>query len=108
MFVQTCVGFTTSQLHTDHNTNGSAENAARWVKGDASALLVQSGLSGKWCEKQSNASAGREPYKTKLADRKSPYETRFGTSLDGPVILFGAYFSKIQSLRKRKKSSSSA
>ena len=26
----------------------------------------------------------------KLSDRKSPYETRFGTPFDGPMIPFGA------------------
>ena len=49
--MKTCVGITTSQLHTYQKNNGIAENAVRRVKEGTSALLIQSDLSEKVVER---------------------------------------------------------
>ena len=72
-------------------TNDIAENAVHKVKEGTSAPLVQSGLPVTvW--REGDGMLVLRNIQDKLADRKSPYEKRFGTPVDGPVVLFGLEF----------------
>ena len=71
-------------------TNGIAEHAVSSVKEGTSALLAQSGLPEKWWREAMECLRYLWNIQDKLVDRKSPYERRFGTPFDGPIIPFGA------------------
>ena len=67
---------------------GKAERAVRRMKGGTSAVLLQSGLDGKWWA--DSLQWFLRNVQNILADRKTPCEQRFGEPLDGLVIPFGA------------------
>ena len=71
-------------------TNGIAERAVRRVKEGTSAVLLQSGLNEKWWVDSMECYCCLRNIQNLLADRKTPYERRFGIPFNGPVIPFGA------------------
>ena len=71
-------------------TNGIVEKAVRRVTKGTSALLVQSDLAEKWWEEAVECFCYLRIIQDKLAGGKSPYESRFGTQIDCPIIPFGA------------------
>ena len=79
MLVKTCV------RHTDQKPIDFAENAVRRAKEGTSALLVQSGLPEKWWSDAMEFVYLLRKMQDRLADRKSPYEKRFGAPFDGPT-----------------------
>ena len=81
-------------------TNGNAENAVRGVEDGTSALLFSQSLSEMPWREAMECICYMRNIQDKLADRKSPYERRFGTPFDGPIMPVGAAFS--QYLRKTK------
>ena len=90
----------------DKPTPGRSETnriAVNDVKEGTSALLFQSGLSEKWWGEAVECFCYLRNIHGELADRKSPYERRFGTPFGGPVMPFGPdLFETIQSPRKTK------
>ena len=99
--VKTCLGIMTSQPQHSSKTHGIDENAVRRVKEGTSAIVVQSGLSEKWWREATACFCYLRNIQDKLSHGRSPYERRFGTPFDGPVIPFWADFllAKIQSVR---------
>ena len=53
-------------------------------------MLLQSGLDEKWRADSMECYCYLRNVQDLLADERKPYERRFGDSLEGPVILFGA------------------
>ena len=76
-------GIIVRQHHTNQKQKGLLrEQAVRRVKEGTSAVLLQSGLNENWW-------ADSVDIQDLLSDRKTPYERRFGTPFNGPVIPFG-------------------
>ena len=71
-------------------TNGIAERAVRRVKEGTSAVLMQSGLDEKWCADSMECHCYLRHIQDVLSDGKTPFESRFGMPIDGPVIPFWA------------------
>ena len=71
-------------------TNEIAERAIRRVKEGTSAVLLQSGLGYEWWADSMECYCYLRNTQDLLSDEKTPYERRFGKSLNGPVIPFGA------------------
>ena len=71
-------------------TGGVAERAVRRVKEGTSAVLLQSGLDEKWWADSMGCHCRLRNVQDLLADRKTPYESRFGEPFQGPVIPCGA------------------
>ena len=90
---------TTSKLER----NGFAENAVRRVKEGTSALLVQSGLSGKVVGRNDEMLLFIRNIHDKLANGKSTYERRIGTPLDSPLKPFGVDIFGADNLHERQK-----
>ena len=72
------------------DTNGIAERAVRRVKEGTSAVLLQSGLGNEWWADSTECYCYLRNIQDLLSDGKTPFERRFGTPFDGPVIPFGA------------------
>ena len=92
-FGKACEDLSWSQCtSTPHRwkTNGIAERAVRRVKEGTSAVLLQSGLDEKWCADSMECYCYLRNIQDLLSDGKTPYERRFGISINGPVIPFGA------------------
>ena len=71
-------------------TNGVAERAVRRVKEGTSAVLSHSGLDKKWWADSMECYCYLRHIQDLLSDGKTPFERRFGTPFNGPVIPFGA------------------
>ena len=71
-------------------TNGIAERAVRRAKEGTSAVLLQSGLDNEWWADSMECYCYLGNIQDLLSDGKTPYERRFGTPFNGPVIPFGA------------------
>ena len=71
-------------------TNGIAERAVRRVKEGMSAVLLQSGLGGKWWADSMECETYLRNIQDLLSDGKTPYERRLGESFKGPIIPFGS------------------
>ena len=71
-------------------TNGISETAGRRVKEGTSAVLLQSGVDGKWWADSMECYCYLRNVQDLLADGKTPYERRFGEPFKGAVIPFGA------------------
>ena len=81
-----CWNHDTSTLYRSE-TNGIAENTVRKVKEGTSVLLVQKGLFRKVVGGRAmECFCFLRNLQDNLTDAKSPYETRFGTPFDGPMI----------------------
>ena len=78
-----------STLHRSE-TNGVAERAIRREKEGASAVLLQSGLDEKWWVDFMECHCYLRNVQDLLAERKTPYERRFGGPFKGPKMPFGA------------------
>ena len=61
----------------------------RRVKEGTSAVLLQSGLDEKWWADFMECYCYLRNIQDLLSDGKTPYERRFGTPFDGPVLPFG-------------------
>ena len=70
--------------------NGIAERAVRRIKEGTSAVLLQSGLDGKWWADSMECWCCLRNIQDLLSDGKSPYERRFGEALKGPTSPFGS------------------
>ena len=73
-------------------TNGIAERAVRRTKEGTFAVLLQSGLDEKWWPDSVGCYRYLRNGQDLLADGKTPFERRFGETVKGPMILFGAMF----------------
>ena len=62
----------------------------RRFKEGTSAVLLQSGLDGKWWGDSMECHCYLRNTQYLLSDGKTPYERRFGMPFNGPVISFGA------------------
>ena len=71
-------------------TNGIAERAVRSVKEGTSAVLLQSGLDENWWADSMECYTYLRNVQDLLSDGKTPYESRFGKPLKGPMIPFGS------------------
>ena len=99
VFVKTCVGIRTSQLHTTE-TDGIAESAIRRVKEGTSALLVQSGLSENRGKKRWNSFClFLESCKTNWPTESHRMHEDSAVPFDEPILPYGAaiYFNPISS-----------
>ena len=59
------------------------------MKEGTSAVLLQSGLGNEWWADSMECYCYLRNIQDLLSDGKTPYERRFGTPFDGPVIPFG-------------------
>ena len=71
-------------------TSGIVERAVRRVKEGTSAVLLQSGLDGKWWADSMECFSYLRNIQDLLPDEKTQYERRFGEPLKGPIIPFGS------------------
>ena len=69
---------------------GLLKKAVRRIKEGTSAALLQSGLDEKWWADSMECCCYLRNIQDLLSDGKTPYERRFGTPLNGPVIICGA------------------
>ena len=69
---------------------GIAERAVRRVKEGTSAVLLQSGLNGKWWADSMVCETYLRNIQDLLSNVKTPYERRFGKPFKGPIIPFGS------------------
>ena len=72
----------------------------RRVKEGTSAVLLQSGLDGKWWADSMERFTYLRNVQDLLSDGKTPYERRFGQPFKGPIIPFGSLLSITISLLK--------
>ena len=76
--------------HDTSVTNGIAERAVRRVKEGTSAVLLHSGLDGKWWADSQKCFIYLRNIQDLLSDGKTPYKRRFGQPFKGPIIPFGS------------------
>ena len=73
-------GIIVRQHHIKSETNGIAERAVRRIKEGTSAVLLESGLDGKWWADSMECSCYLRNIQDKISDVKTPFERRFGES----------------------------
>ena len=71
-------------------TNVLAERAARRIKENTSAVLLQSGFDEKWWADSMECYCYLRHIQDLLADGTTPHETRFGEPFKRPIIPFGS------------------
>ena len=86
-------------------TNGISETAGRRVKEGTSAVLLQSGVDGKWWDDYMECYCYLRNVQDLLADGKTPYERRFGEPFKGPVIPLGQWLNIIRFLQETSQGS---
>ena len=78
------------QHHTDQKRMALLREAVRRVKEGTSAVLLHSGLDGKWWVGSMECHCYPRNIQDLLSDGKTPNERRFGMPFNGTVIPFGA------------------
>ena len=81
-------------------TNGIAERAVRGVKQGTSAVSLQSGLDERWWSDSMECYCYLRNVQDFLADRKTPYERRFGDHSKGQLYLLEQWLNIIRRHRK--------
>ena len=71
-------------------TNGIAERAVRRVKEDTSSVLIQSGLQEGWLAEAMERYYYLRSVKDLSADGQTPYDRRFNSPFNGPIVPFEA------------------
>ena len=71
-------------------TNGIAERAVVRIKEGTTSVLLQPGLGERWWSDSMECYCYLRNVQDLLAERKTPYERRFGEPLKGPAIPSGA------------------
>ena len=80
----------TSRRTHRSKTNGISERPVRWIKEGTSAVLLQSGLDGKWWAESMECFSYLRNVQDLLSDGKTPHQRRFGEPFIGPVVPFFA------------------
>ena len=75
---------------TQMKTKWIGERAVRRMKEGTSAVLLQSGLDGKWWADSMECDTYLRNVTDFWSDGKTPYERRFGQPFKGPIIPFGS------------------